>query len=395
MLIINFIILTVGLYLSFYVLYNLSLVLIHFLVPKRTVGRITPVTVFKLLVPAHNEELLLGKLLRSIHVQDYPKDMYDVLVIADNCTDQTAKIAMHENVKTVERKDSRYVGKGFAINYGLESVKNESYDAVLIIDADSIVDAGTLKELDRAIQEGARIMQCYNGLANPDDSWFTRLMDVSRTLGNEVLGSAKEKIGLSSHLMGNGMCFVRDVIESYGWNAFTVGEDWEYYAKVVMKGERIAFVKTARVYHKESVDLEQATSQRLRWSSGRFAVAANHGIRLLYDGLKNSSLMRLDAAMPLLLPNPSLGISLTILMFVVALAVPLSDYRGFFLAWFGLLIVLQLAFFIVGVIYVKDRKKKMMAILFAPVFLIWKSGLDLLSVAGIGRKYWVRTERKL
>ncbi len=395
MLVIQIIMVTVGLYLSFYVFYNLSLILIHFLVPQRTIGQITPATVFKVLIPAHNEELLLGKLLRSIHVQDFPKDMYDVLVIADNCTDQTAKIAKHEHVRTVERKNSRFVGKGYAIKYGLESIENETYNAVLIVDADSVVESGTLRELDRAIQQGARIMQCYNGLANPDNRWFTRLMDVSRTFGNEVLGPAKEKIGLSSHLMGNGMCFVRDVIEKYGWDAFTVGEDWEYYAKLVMKNERIAFVNKARVYHRESVDLEQATSQRLRWSSGRFAVAAKYGTRLLLNGMKSGSILKTDAALPLLLPNPSLGISLTILMFVIVLVIPLSGYRGLFTGWFGLLVILQLAFFLVGVMFVKNRKEKLLALLFAPVFLLWKSGLDLLSVAGIGRKYWVRTERKL
>jgi cellulose synthase/poly-beta-1,6-N-acetylglucosamine synthase-like glycosyltransferase len=395
MLVIQGIISIAGLYLSFYVIYNLSLILIHFLVPKSTPTQTTPATAFKILVPAHNEELLIGRILRSIRNQDYPKELYDVLVVADNCTDQTAKIAESDDVRTLERNDSRFAGKGYAIKYGLEYLKNESYDAVFIIDADSIVAETVLRELDREIQRGARIMQCYNGLANPDDSWFTRLMDVSRTLGNEVLEPAKEIIGLSSHLMGNGMCFVRDVIDGYGWDAFTVGEDWEYYAKLVMKGERIAFVNKARVYHRESADLEQATSQRLRWSSGRFAIAAKYGIQLFLNGIKSGSIMKMDAAMPLLLPNPSLGISLTLLMFMLCLVVTFPGDEGIVPAWFGLLIILQLAFFLIGVMYVKNKKKKLTALLFAPVFLIWKSGLDLLSVAGIGRKFWVRTERKL
>lgn len=395
MLFIQIIIVLVGIYISLYVLYNLSLILVHFFVSKKTSLKFSSATIFKVLVPAHNEELLLSDLLNSLRAQDYPENMYEVVVVADNCTDQTAKIAKHENVRTVERKNSRFVGKGYAIEYGLEYLANKVYDAVLIVDADSTVDEVVLRELDEAIQKGARIMQCYNGLANPDNSWFTRLMDVSRTFGNEVLGPAKEKIGLSSHLMGNGMCFVRDVIEKYGWDAFTVGEDWEYYAKLVMKGERIAFVNKARVYHRESVDLEQATSQRLRWSSGRFAVAAKYGTRLLLNGMKSGSILKTDAALPLLLPNPSLGISLTILMFVIVLVIPLSGYRGLFTGWFGLLVILQLAFFLVGVMFVKNRKEKLLALLFAPVFLLWKSGLDLLSVAGIGRKYWVRTERKL
>ena len=399
MLVIQFIIIViVGIYISLHVLYNLSLILVHFLISRDSSLEFSPATKFIVLVPAHNEELLISALLLSIRAQNYPKNMYEAVVVADNCSDQTATIAEREGARTVERADGKCTGKGYAIKFGLENIKDEPYDAVLIVDADSIVKADTLTELDKAIQRGARIMQCYNGLANPNDSWFTRLMDVSRSLGNEVLGPAKEKIGLSAHLMGNGMCFVRDVIERYGWNAFTVGEDWEYYAKLVSKGERVAFVNSARVYHRESIDLKQATTQRLRWSSGRFAVAANQGIRLLCEGIKKSSLMRLDAAAPLLLPNPSLSVSLTVLLMAVVLVVPFPDHRGlfgWFLGWFGMLLVLQITFYLVGVMYVKEKKKKLLAIFCAPVFLAWKSVLDLLSIAGIGRKYWVRTERKL
>ena len=207
--VIHFIMLIIFIYLSIYVLYNLVLILGHYLISQRTTVLTKHATVFKILVPAHNEELLLGKLLRSITAQEYPEDLYDVLVIADNCTDQTAKIARQLGVRATERKNSKLVGKGFAIKCGLESLASEHYDAVLIIDADSIVETRLLKILDEAIQEGARIIQCYNGLANPDDSWFTRLMDVSRTFGNEILEPAKEKFGLSSHLMGNGMSLHR------------------------------------------------------------------------------------------------------------------------------------------------------------------------------------------
>jgi len=359
----------------------------------KTVER--PVTLFKILIPAHNEELLLGRLLKSIGEQDYPKDMYDVLVIADNCTDHTAVVARCNGASTIERIDLCNTGKGHAIKYGLECIASTEYDAVFVVDADSIIASSALSELDRAIQHGARIMQCYNGVINANDSWFTRLMDVSRSFGNEVLGPAKEKVGLSSHLMGNGMCFVRDVIIRYGWDAFTVGEDWEYYAKVVLQGERVAFANKARVYHNESVNLRQATTQRLRWSGGRFAVAAKHGARLFFNGMSCGSLMKIDAALPLLFPNPSLGISLTILMLLLCLLTPGSMRPGNYIAWFLLLSILQFGFFLVGIGYVKDKRKKLLAVVLAPAFLICKSGIDLLSVAGVGRKSWVRTERRL
>jgi len=384
-----------GAYLSIYVIYTLVLILSNYILRGKDNVNREPRTHFAVMIPAHNEELLLERLLSSIAQLTYPRNMVKLFVVADNCSDATAAIGRNNGAVVLERYDNNLRGKGYAIKYALANMNLNDCDAIFVVDADSIVEASAMNALDRAIQNGARIMQCYNGLANPDESWFTRIMDVSRTLGNEVLEPAKEILGLSSHLMGNGMCFVRDVIARYGWDAFTVGEDWEYYAKLVTRGERISFVNKARVYHSESVNLKQATSQRLRWSSGRFAIAAKYGFRLLFNGVKNSSITKIDAAMPLLLPNPSLGISMTIMMLIACLVVPLPAYRNVMIGWASLLIVLQIAFFLVGVLCVKNKKMKLLAILFAPIFLIWKSGLDLLSAAGLGRKSWARTDRKL
>jgi 1,2-diacylglycerol 3-beta-glucosyltransferase len=390
-----YILFALGVYLSIYVIYTLVLILSNYFLPEKVHVMRESRTRFSVVIPAHNEELLLDRLLKSFAREEYPYDMINLFVVADNCSDETAAIGRNNGAVVLERYDPNLRGKGYAIKHALANMNFNEYDAIFVVDADSLVEASAMKELDRAIQNGARIMQCYNGLSNPDESWFTRIMDVSRTIGNEVLEPAKEKIGLTSHLMGNGMCFLKDVISKYGWDAFTVGEDWEYYAKLVMRGERIAFVNKARVYHSESVNLKQATSQRLRWSSGRFAIAAKYGLKLLYYGVKSNKIMKIDAAMPLLLPNPSLGISLTIMMLIVCLFVPLPAYRNILIGWVSLMIVLQLSFFLIGILYVKNKKTKLLAILFAPIFLIWKSGLDLLSAAGIGRKSWVRTDRKL
>ena len=127
-------------------------------------------------------------------------------------------------------------------------------------------------------------------------------MNVARTLGNEMMEPAKEKLKLSSHLMGNGMCFHRSILEKYGWNAFSVGEDWEYYAKMIDEGERIAFARDARVFHQESTSFKQATSQRMRWSSGRFAVLRQYGFLLLRKGFMERNLLKIDASLPLGFP---------------------------------------------------------------------------------------------
>jgi len=140
-------------------------------------------------------------------------------------------------------------------------------------------------------------------VANQDDSWFTRILDVARTLGNEICEPAKKKLGLSSHLQGNGMCFHRDIIQKYGWDAFSIGEDWEYYAKLVNNGERIVFQKDVKIYHQESTTLKQATSQRMRWSGGRFAIIFKYGVSLFLKGLFEINFKKIEDKRPYSLPE--------------------------------------------------------------------------------------------
>jgi cellulose synthase/poly-beta-1,6-N-acetylglucosamine synthase-like glycosyltransferase len=181
----------------------------------------------------------------------------------------------------------------------------------------------------------------------------------------------------------------------YGWDAFTVGEDWEYYAKLVRAGETVSFANKARVYHQESSSLKQATSQRMRWSSGRFAVAWKYGIGLFFRGLVERNIKKMDASLPLLFPNPSLGMNITVVGFILSLVIPAALNKHSFALWFSSLMLLQIIIFMVGILYTRDRLKNFLSLFAAPLFLIWKMGIDAFSALGLGRKKWVRTERKL
>jgi cellulose synthase/poly-beta-1,6-N-acetylglucosamine synthase-like glycosyltransferase len=218
---------------------------------------------------------------------------------------------------------------------------------------------------------------------------------VSRTIGNEIYFPAKEKLGLSSYLMGNGMCFSSEVLVRHGWDAFSVGEDWEYYAKLIQAGETVAFAKEARVYHQESSSLKQATSQRMRWSSGRFAVAGKYGIGLFFKGLKEINIKKMDASLPLLFPNPSLGVNITAVCLLLSLMLIRTANNHYFFLWFFLLVLAQIAIFMVGIMYTRNKLKNFLSLFAAPLFLMWKIGIDLFSAFGLGRKEWIRTDRKL
>lgn len=387
------VLLLAGIYLSFYVAYWCILLVVHFLFTNRTCAAGAQVTRFAILIPAHNEELLLPRLLASIRKQEYPSNRFDAIVVADNCADSTAAIARREGAIVFERVDERNHGKGYAIKWALDTNELDKYDAVLVVDADCFIGANTLKSLDGTIQE-KQVIQCYSGVGNPDDSWFTRLLDVSRTINNDIYSPAKQRLGLSVQLIGTGMCFATPVLKRFGWDAFTVGEDCEYYANLIRNGETVGFEWNAKIYHQESLSLKQATSQRMRWSSGRFAVSWKYGYGLLWQGLANRNVTKFDAGLSLILPNPSLGMNITLVCLVVSLFAPLGN--GFALpAWFFMLAAAQLAVFVVGVFHTENRLSKFLAIFVAPAFLAWKMGIDALAVMGVGRKKWIRTERKL
>jgi cellulose synthase/poly-beta-1,6-N-acetylglucosamine synthase-like glycosyltransferase len=383
----------IGIYSAFFVLYHVMLALVHFLPGERTSACPGPSKRFAVVIPAHNEELLLPRLLQSLKNQDYDRERFSVIVVADNCTDATAAIAKERGAVVLERNDRRHAGKGHAIRFALENADQHAVDACLIIDADSIAAPDLLTQLNLLLLEGKAVIQCYNGLANPDDSWFTRLLDVSRTMGNEVYHPAKQKLGLSSYLMGNGMCFAKEVLAQYGWNAFSVGEDWEYYAKLIHRGETIAFARNARVYHRESSTLKQATSQRMRWSSGRFAVAGKYGISLFVKGLRERNIKKMDASLPLLLPNPSLGTNIIVAGFGLSFLLP-AESQVLISRWFLSLLALQLLLFMTGIAYTRKRMKNFLSLFIAPLFLAWKMAIDVFSLMGMGRSRWVRTERK-
>jgi cellulose synthase/poly-beta-1,6-N-acetylglucosamine synthase-like glycosyltransferase len=383
-----------GVYLTCYVAYWCILLVTHLLAPARSPSLAgAGTTRFVVVIPAHNEELLLPRLLASIRDQDYPSDRFDAVVVADNCTDGTADAARRMGSIVLERVDEERRGKGYALNWALNSIDLANYDAVLVVDADCFISANALRSLDGALQQ-ERVVQCYSGVGNPDESWFTRLLDVSRTINNDIYSSAKQRLGLSTQLIGTGMCFSSGILRKFGWDAFTVGEDCEYYAALVSNGETVGFCWDAKVLHQESSSLKQATTQRMRWSSGRFAVAWRFGFRLLRQGLLERNVVKLDAGVAFILPNPSLGMNLTLLCLAVALAT-LPVNGGVLAVWFFLLAMAQLGIFVLGVFYTRNRVSKFLAIFIAPAFLAWKLGIDALSVLGVGRKRWIRTERRL
>ena len=143
-----------------------------------------------------------------------------------------------------------------------------------------------LDAYDCALRSGHEIQQGYNYLSNPWETPFTRIIAVTSVLRNGLFYGGKERLGLSSMLSGTGMCFSRRVLDRHRWTALSVGEDWEFSVLLLLNGETIHFNRQARTMARESKGFRQASSQRLRWASGRQAVAGSGAGRLVREGLR-------------------------------------------------------------------------------------------------------------
>jgi glycosyltransferase involved in cell wall biosynthesis len=279
---------------------------------------------FAILVPAHNEEVLIGKTLSSLAKLDYPADLYTVHVIADNCIDRTAEIAGVAGACVHVRTDSANRGKGHALSWAFDQLlhTSEHYDAFVVLDADTIVDPGLLRAFARGLAEGAQALQSHNAVLNSSDSPSTALRWLALSLMNYMRPLGRNSIGGSSTLTGNGMCLSTQMLSRHPWRAYGLSEDYQYYLTLVSTGDQVLFVPEAKVYSVMPTTVRQLQSQDIRWetmSPDSSAWQRRIAWHLLLDGARRHDWVRLDALAELAVPPLSVLAGGTALVLVVSI----------------------------------------------------------------------------
>lgn len=357
---------------------------------NRRTGSSIPTHRIAVLIPAHNEELLIARCLHVILSADYPEHLRNIYVVADNCSDGTKEKVESFPVVCFQREDAVKTGKGYAIQWGLEQINLREYDAVLFIDADAVVSSNIFLEMDRLLGRGERAIQVYNGTLNPEDSWLTRCGHLSDVLQFELYFKGREVLGLTSRLLGNGMCLHREVLERVPWRAYSITENWEYYCNVLLSGYRVAFTPHVCANSDQVGSLKQARSQKTRWQTGWAEVARRYVPHLLALGLKRRDLRLLDAAIDFLLPSAAMqtGIMTGAMVGVLVLN------RGFLLWWTGIVGLMGCSIVVVSLLIARAGLMDYIAICYAPVYVAWKMLLRVRLIGRIGAKDWVRTVRR-
>lgn len=382
-------------YLTIFVIYLIFWLVISVLASGKIKkgGLDNPYNRFAIIIPAHNEELLIGQLIDSGHSLDYHKKNYDIFVIADNCNDSTEKIAFDKKVKCYKRADLSKPGKPFALNWFFQQINIREYDAYVIIDADTLIEKNFLKAMNRKMNEGASIVQGYFGIMNPNETWLTRLMVIPGVLKYLYRFRGKAAMEFSAPLMGNGMCFSQEIILKYGWDALSLTENWEYYLKSCLRGH-YAMYTDAYIYSQTASTVQQGKTQRERWFKGKLYCVINYLPRLLYTGLQKKDAKLIDAGIELLLPSISMLANFAILIFVInSLTCLIWPKIYSFFVWSLFLNICIILYFLFGMIVNKSSIETYFALAKAPFFLMWKIGTTLNGIKNFKNKKWVKTQR--
>lgn len=259
---------------------------------------------FSIIIPAHNEDMVVGPLVDNLLALDYPQELYDVFVIADNCTDTTAQTARSHGATVCERFDTSQRGKGYALEWFFNKLYHlpKKYDAVVIFDADNLVDPQFLQHMNNSLCNGAKIVQGYIDAKNPLDTWVTAAFAMSFWVSNRMMQLARFNLGLTNTLGGTGMAISVDLLKQIGWGATSLTEDLEFSLKALLLGHKTTFAYEAVVYDEKPLTFKQAWNQRKRWALGHVELFRTYSFAFVKQAVSKKDFILADAAIITLQP---------------------------------------------------------------------------------------------
>lgn len=277
------------------------------------------------LMPAHNEAGTITPVLAGIQRQLRPQDR--LLVIADNCTDDTADVARATGAQVLERQDLQRRGKGYALDFGIRALAENPPDVVIIMDADCLTTGGTLLELAAQAIKTGRPTQARYLFDVPDKTSTKSLISAfAITVKNGVRPLGMLKLGLPSLLFGTGMAFPWSVLTSVDIASGHIVEDMKLGFDLAIAGYSPLFIPSVQVLGQLPDSSRAATSQRTRWEHGHLKVLQDYVPQLGWQSLRQGRLDLLALGLDLAIPP------LTLLVMLWALTLGITGVAG----WVGL-----------------------------------------------------------
>ncbi|HEY4215075.1 MAG TPA: glycosyltransferase family 2 protein [Steroidobacteraceae bacterium] len=360
-----------------------------------TPGRATRTPFFDVIVPAHNEASGIRDTVSNLRQLDWPAERFRVVVIADNCSDETARVAREAGALVIERQDAVLRGKGYALDHIFKwSRADGKADAVVVVDADSKASANLLQSFASRLELGDHATQAHYGVLNPSASWRTRLMTIALGAIHRLRSRARERLGLSCGIRGNGWCVTHALLDAIPYKAYSLTEDVEFGVDMGLAGYRVAYCDEASVDGEMVTTASAAGSQRQRWESGRLGLIRSRVPPLLGRTITARSLVCLDLALDLLiLPLSYIVLSAAVLLAIaIALALTSPTTLQLTVLWVGIANAAALAAYVCrGWALSGIGLEGFWDLLRVPAFIGWKL---VLLVSGPKTTTWIRTRRE-
>lgn len=226
---------------------------------------------YGIVIAARNEEKVIGNLIDSIHKQNYPQDLIDIFVVADNCSDNTAKIVKEKGCICYERNDPNHKTKGFALKYLFECIEKDykikSYEGYFIFDADNLLRYDYISKMNNAFDSGEKIITSYRHSKNFDENWISSTYAIHWLRSIRTGHRARSIFHLATNIQGTGFLISNEILHD-GWKWTSLTEDRALTVDSVAKGYEITYQDEAIFYDEQPTNLKIALRQRLRWSKG-------------------------------------------------------------------------------------------------------------------------------
>lgn len=303
-------------------IYGTSAALFHLRAQRPRIG---------IIVPAHNEAATIGRTLDCLKEQMAPNDR--LLVVADNCSDDTARVARMAGCEVRERHDPERRGKGFALDHGVRSLADDPPDVVIIIDADCLLEDGALHRLANVSHATGRPAQAlYLMHAPPDAGLLGRIAALAWIVKNRVRPLGFHHLGLPCQLMGTGMAFPWTALSGAQLASGHIVEDLKLGVELARSGVPPVFCPQARVFSYFPASAEGRNAQRTRWEHGHLGMILTDAMQLLLAGVRQRNLPLIALALDLCVPPLALlalGVAVTAIASLFAgiatgtLAIPL------------------------------------------------------------------------
>lgn len=355
---------------------------------------------FVVLVPAHNESIGIRATLRSLQLASYSPANVRVMVIADNCNDDTAEVARSLGVETWVRDDPHNRGKGQALHWAFSKI-DFPFEMAAVIDADTQIDPDFFSAMDSAfaaclrenqpdvVLQGRYLFAENSGV----DTWFDHFSRASKAAEYSFSLRPRTTLGLANLIQGNGFCISKSALAKVPFDATSVVEDAEYAVTLAMNGIRVLYVDHARVVSRATRRIRDAATQRLRWASGTFALLF-HSIPALLRGAVRARAWRLAEMAVMLLFTSRL-----ILVYATAVSFALVAFLHSSAAFTAFAFLLAASLFLQSTyLYLILRKADgapvpFHAIAFMPFYFGFLAVMQLGAILGFGKHQWTRTVR--